>query len=115
MLSTSDFESGARETMEPQVRGYYSSGGDDEITLRNNQLAKIAHADDEVGIVRAAAKADIIYMLSTMGSYTFDEMLAARSPGQQLLSQLYVDPERSPSEEYVQKLEEAGVKALFVT
>eukprot|EP00411_Alexandrium_monilatum_P113613 CAMPEP_0175704744 /NCGR_PEP_ID=MMETSP0097-20121207/37179_1 /TAXON_ID=311494 /ORGANISM="Alexandrium monilatum, Strain CCMP3105" /LENGTH=156 /DNA_ID=CAMNT_0017012051 /DNA_START=8 /DNA_END=474 /DNA_ORIENTATION=- len=39
MLNTFDFESVARETMEPQAWGYYSSGGDDEITLRDNHLA----------------------------------------------------------------------------
>merc|ERR1711953_970317 len=39
MLNTFDFESVARELMEPQAWGYYSSGGDDEITLRDNHLA----------------------------------------------------------------------------
>jgi len=155
MLNTFDFESVARETMEPQAWGYYSSGGDDEITLRDNHmafqritmrprilvnvreidmtttmlgcsaslplyftataLAKLAHQDGEVGIVRAAKRAGVPYMLPTLSSYTLDEMLAARTPGQELFAQLYVNPERSRSEEYVKKLEEAGVKALFVT
>mmetsp|Transcript_83050 Transcript_83050/g.213976 ORF Transcript_83050/g.213976 Transcript_83050/m.213976 type:complete len:516 (-) Transcript_83050:115-1662(-) len=155
MLNTFDFESVARETMEPQAWGYYSSGGDDEITLRDNHLAfqritmrprilvnvrdisltthvlgqlssmplyftatalaKLAHQDGEVAIVKAAHKAGVVYMLPTLSSYTLDEMLAARQPGQELFSQLYVNPERSRSEEYVKKLEEAGVKALFVT
>jgi L-lactate dehydrogenase (cytochrome) len=155
MLNTFDFESVARETMEPQAWGYYSSGGDDEITLRDNHmafqrvtmrprilvnvrdidlstqvlgqqsalplyftataLAKLAHQDGEVAIVRAAHKAGVVYMLPTLSSYTLDEMLAARQPGQQLFSQLYVNPERSRSEEYVAKLEANGVKALFVT
>jgi len=155
MLNTFDFESVARETMESQAWGYYSSGGDDEITLRDNHmafqrvtmrprilvnvrdidlsttvlgeksslplyftataLAKLAHQDGEVAIVKAAAKAGVIYMLPTLSSYTLDEMLAARQPGQQLFSQLYVNPERSRSEEYVAKLEANGVKALFVT
>merc|ERR1711972_871994 len=53
--------------------------------------------------------------LPTLSSYTLEEMLAARTPGQQLFAQLYVNPERSRSEEYVKKLEDAGVKALFVT
>jgi len=155
MLNTFDFESVAREVMEPQAWGYYSSGGDDEITLRDNHmafqritmrprilvnvrdvdmttsflgvpsslplyftataLAKLAHQDGEVAIVKGAAKAGVPYMLPTLSSYTLDEMLAARSPGQQVFSQLYVNPERSRSEEYVKKLEAAGVKALFVT
>eukprot|EP00930_Biecheleria_cincta_P026726 TRINITY_DN187_c0_g1_i2.p1 TRINITY_DN187_c0_g1~~TRINITY_DN187_c0_g1_i2.p1 ORF type:complete len:513 (-),score=128.16 TRINITY_DN187_c0_g1_i2:390-1928(-) len=155
MLNCFDFESVARETMEPQAWGYYSSGGDDEITLRDNHLAfqritmrprilvnvreidmttqvlgvpaslplyftatalaKLAHQEGEVAIVKAAKKAGVPYMLPTLSSYTLDEMLAARAPGQQVFSQLYVNPERSRSEEYVKKLEDAGVKALFVT
>jgi len=155
MLNTFDFESVAREVMEPQAWGYYSSGGDDEITLRDNHmafqritmrprilvnvrdidmttsflgapaslplyftataLAKLAHKDGEVAIVRAAKKAGLTYMLPTLSSYTLDEMLAARSPGQELFAQLYVNPERGRTEEYVKKLEAAGVKALFVT
>merc|ERR1719281_254625 len=155
MLNSFDFESVAREVMEPQAWGYYSSGGDDEITLRDNHmafqritmrprilvnvreidmatsflgadaslplyftataLAKLAHPDGEVGIVRAAKKAGVAYMLPTLSSYTLDEMLAAREPGQELFSQLYVNPERSRTQEYVEKLEAAGVRALFVT
>ncbi|CAE7613083.1 CYB2, partial [Symbiodinium sp. KB8] len=71
--------------------------------------------DGEVAIVKAAKKAGVPYMLPTLSSYTLDEMLAARTPDQQVFSQLYVNPERSRSEEYVKKLEDAGVKALFVT
>jgi len=155
MLNTFDFESVAREVMEPQAWGYYSSGGDDEITLRDNHmafqritmrprilvnvseinmttsflgvqsslplyftataLAKLAHQDGEVAIVKAAKKAGVPYMLPTLSSYTLDEMLAARSPGQECFSQLYVNPERSRTQEYVEKLEANGVRALFIT
>mmetsp|Transcript_106316 Transcript_106316/g.280476 ORF Transcript_106316/g.280476 Transcript_106316/m.280476 type:complete len:516 (+) Transcript_106316:81-1628(+) len=155
MLNTFDFESVARETMEPQAWGYYSSGGDDEITLRDNHmafqritmrprilvnvaeidmstsflgtdsslplyftataLAKLAHQDGEVAIVKAAKKAGVPYMLPTLSSYTLDEMLDARAPGQELFSQLYVNPERSRTQEYVEKLEKNGVRALFIT
>jgi L-lactate dehydrogenase (cytochrome) len=155
MLNTFDFESVAREVMEPQAWGYYSSGGDDEITLRDNHLSfqritmrprilvnvreidmtadvlgvksslplyftatalgKLAHKDGELAIVRAAAKAGVAYMLPTLSSYTLDEMLAVRAPNQEVFSQLYVNPERSRTEEYVKKLEANGVKALFIT
>ncbi|CAE7504146.1 CYB2 [Symbiodinium natans] len=155
MLNSFDFESVAREVMEPQAWGYYSSGGDDEITLRDNHLAfqritmrprilvnvreidmttkilgvpaslplyftatalaKLAHQEGELAIVKAAKKAGVPYMLPTLSSYTLDEMLAARTPDQVVFSQLYVNPERSRSEEYVAKLEQAGVQALFVT
>merc|ERR1711988_1674670 len=68
-----------------------------------------------VAIVRAAKKAGVPYMLPTLSSYTLDEMLAARAPGQECFSQLYVNPERSRTQEYVKKLEDNGVKALFIT
>jgi L-lactate dehydrogenase (cytochrome) len=155
MLNTFDFESVARETMEPQAWGYYSSGGDDEITLRDNHLAfqrivmrprvlvnvrdidmtttflgvasslplyftatalaKLAHPDGELAIVRAAKKAGVPYMLPTLSSYTLDEMLQAKQPEQEVFSQLYVNPERSRTQEYINKLESAGVRALFIT
>eukprot|EP00439_Symbiodinium_sp_Y106_P029874 s34_g3.t1 len=150
MLNSFDFESVAREVMEPQAWGYYSSGGDDEITLRDNHLAfqritmrprilvnvreidmttkilgvpaslplyftatalaKLAHKEGELAIVKATAsilraeaakKAGVPYMLPTLSSYTLDEMLEARAPDQVVFSQLYVNPERSRSEEPV--------------
>merc|ERR1719203_2441656 len=42
-------------------------------------------------------------------------MIEVRQPGQEVFSQLYVNPERSRTQQYVKKLESAGVKALFVT
>merc|ERR1711879_508257 len=75
----------------------------------------LAHPDGEVGIVRAAKKAGVPYMLPTLSSYTLDEMLEAQQPGQEVFSQLYVNPERSRTEQYVNKLESAGVRALFIT
>jgi len=136
MLNTFDFESVARETMEPQAWGYYSSGGDDEITLRDNHLAfqrivmrprilvnvrDIDMSTTLLGVPTAlplyftAKKAGVPYMLPTLSSYTLDEMLEARQPGQEVFSQLYVNPERSRTHEYVAKLEAAGVRALFIT
>merc|ERR1712070_781941 len=135
--------------------GYYSSGGDDEITLRDNNaafqrivmrprivknvgsidmttdvlgvlsslpvyftataLAKLADPEGEPAIVRAAKKSGVVYMLPTLSSCSLDEMLKAREPGQVVWSQLYVNPERSRSEAYLRKLEDAGVEAIFVT
>ena len=74
-------------------------------------LASLAHTR----LGQAAKKAGVPYMLPTLSSYTLDEMLEARTPDQVVFSQLYVNPERSRSEEYVAKLENAGVQALFVT
>jgi L-lactate dehydrogenase (cytochrome) len=54
-------------------------------------------------------------MLPTLSSCTLDEMLAAREQNQELFGQLYVNPNRERTAQYVSKLEAAGVKALFVT
>jgi L-lactate dehydrogenase (cytochrome) len=155
MLNFFDFESVAAHTMTEEGWGYYSSGADDEITLRENHtafqriwfkprvlvnvktvdmstsilgvrssfplyftataLGKLAHEDGELAISRAAAAAGVVYMLPTLSSYTLDEMLAVRQPGQVQFGQLYVNSDRKRTKEYVQRLEKGGVKALFIT
>merc|ERR1712087_445577 len=59
--------------------------------------------------------AGVPYMLPTLSSYTLDEMLEARKPGQEIFAQLYVNPERSRTQGYVNKVEAAGCRALFIT
>lgn len=155
MLNTFDFESVAAHTMTEEGWGYYSSGADDEITLRENHtafqriwlkprilvnvkeidmrtsmlgvesslplyftataLGKLAHDDGELAISRAAAKTDVLYMLPTLSSYTLDELLDVRQSGQVQFAQLYVNPRRERTIEYIKRLEAGGVKALFVT
>ena len=155
MLNTFDFENVAARTMTEEGWGYYSSGADDEITLRENHtafqriwfkprilinvkdidmttsilgvpsslplyfsataLGKLADEDGELGISRAAANSEVIYMLPTLSSYSLEEMLAVRQPGQVQFGQLYVNAKRQRTTEYVQRLEDGGVKALFVT
>jgi L-lactate dehydrogenase (cytochrome) len=155
MLNTFDFENVAARTMTEEGWGYYSSGGDDEITLRENHtafqriwfkprilvnvkdidmttsilgvksslplyfsataLGKLADEGGELAISRAAASSDVIYMLPTLSSYTLDEMLEVRQPGQVQFAQLYVNAKRERTKEYVQRLENGGAKALFVT
>merc|ERR1719171_2133865 len=155
MLNIYDFEAVAQRVMEPTAWAYYSSGGDDEITLRENRrayqriyfkprilinvreislattiagfgsempcyftataLGKLAHPDAEPGIVRAAHRAGLIYMLPTLSSAPLSDMLKAMAPGQVCFAQLYVNPVRSRSEAYIKELEAGGVKALFAT
>ena len=57
--------------------------------------AKLTHKAGAVAIAKAAKKAGVVYTLTTLSSYTLDEMLAARSPGQELFSQLYANLERT--------------------
>ena len=155
MMNTFDFESVASYTMTEEGWGYYSSGADDEITLRENHtafqriwfkprilvnvkdidmttsilgvkssfplyfsataLGKLADEAGELAISRAAANTGVIYMLPTLSSYTLDEMLEVCQPGQIQFGQLYVNAKRERTKEYVQRLENGGAKALFVT
>ena len=155
IMNCFDFESVASRTMTEEGWGYYSSGADDEITLRENHtafqrvwfkprilinvkeidmttsilgvksslplyfsataLGKLADDDGELAISRAAAKSDVIYMLPTLSSYTLDEMLGVREPSQVQFAQLYVNAKRERTEEYIKRLEDGGVKGLFVT
>lgn len=155
MLNTFDFESVAAHTMSEEGWGYYSSGADDEITLRENHsafqriwfkprilvnvknidmttsilgvkssfplyfsataLGKLADEEGELAISRAAGASDVVYMLPTLSSYSLDEMLDVRQPGQTQFAQLYVNPKRERTIDYVKRLEDGGVKALFVT
>jgi len=155
MLNSFDFEAEARNKMGKEGWAYYSSGADDEITLRENHnafhriwlkprilvnvksidtstrilgfpaslplyisataLAKLAHPDGEMALVKAAHKEGIHFMMPTLSSCSVDEMLDAREPGQIVFSQLYVNQHRERTREYVAKCERSGVKALFIT
>jgi len=155
MLNAFDFEQVAKLTMSKEGWAYYSSGADDEITLRENRnaflriwmrprvlvnvekidmrtnivgfessiplyvsataLGKLAHPEGETALTKACAKQGILQMLPTLSSCSLDEMLEARAPGQIVFSQLYVNKDRVRTREYIKKIEEAGVKALFIT
>lgn len=155
MLNSFDFEAVARRTMSKQGWYYYSSGADDEITLRENRaafqrvwlkprvlvnvtnvdtsstilghptrfplyitataLGKLAHEDGELALIRACASRGIVQMMPTLSSYSLEEMLDVKHSGQILFSQLYVNPERQRSLDYIRQLEAADVKALFIT
>jgi L-lactate dehydrogenase (cytochrome) len=156
MLNVFDLEAVAQRVMKHEAWDYYSSGADDEITLRENHsvfhrvwlrprvlvnvktvstactllgrqssmplyisataLARLADAQGEVALVRAARAAGVMYMLPTLSSCSLDEMLGAADFKQQTLwSQLYVNSNRAAAESYVRRAEAGGCKALFVT
>ncbi|GFZ46812.1 Cytochrome b2, mitochondrial [Saitozyma sp. JCM 24511] len=155
ILSLHDFEAVARRSMNRRGWNYYSSGADDEITMRENHnayhrvwfrprilrnvksvdfstsiwgyrtsmpvyitataLGKLGHPEGEVCLTRAAAKHDIIQMIPTLASCSFDEMVDAASPGQVQFLQLYVNADRARTVKIIKHAKERGVKALFVT
>ncbi|KAJ9101654.1 hypothetical protein QFC20_005187 [Naganishia adeliensis] len=155
ILSLHDFEALAKETMSDKAWAYYSSGADDEITMRENYtafhriwfrprvlrdvskvdfstkilgyktsmpvyitataLGKLGHPDGEVCLTKAAGTHDVIQMIPTLASCSFDEMLDAAVPDQTQFLQLYVNADREKTKKIIQHAEKRGVKALFIT
>ncbi|WWD03261.1 hypothetical protein V865_001312 [Kwoniella europaea PYCC6329] len=155
ILSLHDFEAVARRTMGKRGWNYYSSGADDEITMRENHnayhrvwfrprilrnvgtvdysstilghktsmpvyitataLGKLGHPEGEVTLTRAAGKHNVIQMIPTLASCSFDEMVDAAIPNQVQFLQLYVNADRSRTKKIIKHAAERGVKALFIT
>lgn len=72
----------------------------------------LAHPEGEMGMARAAKEADVIQILSTMSTYSVDDVA---SVGHNLWFQLYVFRERAVTEMLVKRAEAAGCQALVVT
>ncbi|KAL1996124.1 hypothetical protein VTN49DRAFT_447 [Thermomyces lanuginosus] len=150
-----DFEAVARQVMKKTAWAYYSSGADDEITMRENHnafhkiwfrprvlvdvekvdfsttmlgtkvaapfyitataLGKLGHPEGEVVLTRAAYKHNVIQMIPTLASCSFDEIVDARQGDQVQWLQLYVNKDREITKRIVQHAEKRGCKALFIT
>lgn len=78
-------------------------------------LAKLGHPEGEVAIAKGAGREDVVQMISTLASCSFDEIADARVPGQQQWYQLYVNADRKITEKAVRHAEERGMKGLFIT
>lgn len=141
--------------MKPDAWAYYSSGADDEISMRENHnafhriwlrprvmvnvkdvdasttmlgsrtslplyitataLGKLGHPEGEVVLTKAAKNRNIIQMIPTLASCSFDEIVDAAGPGQTQWLQLYVNGNREVSEKFVRHAESRGMKGLFIT
>ncbi|KAG0167500.1 hypothetical protein DFQ28_001707 [Apophysomyces sp. BC1034] len=155
MYNTFDFESVAKSVLRPEAWAYYSSGADDEISMRENHtafhriwlrprvminvknidmttqmlgtkvsmplyitgtaLGKLGHPDGELVLTRAAAHTNIIQMIPTLASCSFDEIRDAAQPQQDQWLQLYVNADRAISEKFIRHAESRGIKGLFIT
>ncbi|RCH99155.1 hypothetical protein CU098_006754 [Rhizopus stolonifer] len=155
MFNSFDFETVAKSVLKPEAWAYYSSGADDEITMRENHnafhriwlrprvmvnvkhvdasttmlgtrasmpiyitataLAKLGHPEGEVALTKGAKKGNIIQMISTLASCSFDEIVDAAGSGQTQWLQLYVNGNREVTEKFVRHAESRGIKGLFVT
>ncbi|KAK2753298.1 hypothetical protein FQN55_003427 [Onygenales sp. PD_40] len=150
-----DFEAVARRVMKKTAWAYYSSGADDEITMRENHsafhkiwfrpkilvdvanvdisstmlgtpvsvpfyvtataLGKLGHPEGEVCLTRAAHTHNVIQMIPTLASCSFDEIVDAKAADQIQWLQLYVNKDRAITKRIVQHAEQRGCKGLFIT
>jgi len=73
---------------------------------------RLLHPDGELAMAEAAARAGVPMMVSTLSSYSLEEIAKA---GDQLWFQLYWLRERAVVEQLVERAEAAGCRALVVT
>ena len=150
-----DFEAVARHVMKKSAWAYYSSGADDEITMRENHsafhkiwfrprilidvenvdisttmlgtkcdipfyvtataLGKLGNPEGEVVLTRGAHKHNVIQMIPTLASCSFDEIVDERKDDQCQWLQLYVNKDRKITERIIKHAEARGCKGLFIT
>lgn len=78
-------------------------------------LGKLGHPEGEVCLTKGANKHNVIQMIPTLASCSFDEIVDASSGDQTQWLQLYVNKDRSITKRIVQHAEKRGCKGLFIT
>lgn len=78
-------------------------------------LGKLGHEEGEVVLTRAAKKHNVVQMIPTLASCSFDEIMDAAEGGQVQWMQLYVNKDREITRKIVQHAESRGCKGLFIT
>eukprot|EP00756_Hemistasia_phaeocysticola_P053682 Hpha_TRINITY_DN29641_c0_g1::TRINITY_DN29641_c0_g1_i1::g.165142::m.165142/K00101/lldD; L-lactate dehydrogenase (cytochrome) len=154
VLCLHDFEKAAEKVMPKDTWLYYSTGTEDEVTMRENEAAfrryflvprvcigpslpsaslattilgqqyaapffiaasavvGMAHEDGELGMARAAASADVLYMMPLISSRSHEEVAAAHP---KLMMQQYIARDRVKARDSILKAVRLGMKALVVT
>lgn len=78
--------------------------------------AKLGNPDGELAIAEGCGSENIIQMISSAASYSFDEICdASKITGTSQWFQLYVNKDRAPSYEMFKACEKRGIKGIFVT
>lgn len=78
-------------------------------------LGKLGHPEGEVVLTKGAHKHNVIQMIPTLASCSFDEIVDARQGNQVQWLQLYVNKDREITKRIVQHAEARGCKGLFIT
>ncbi|CUM55893.1 uncharacterized protein AC631_05846 [Debaryomyces fabryi] len=77
--------------------------------------AKLGHPDGELSIAEGCGSENIIQMISSAASYSFDEISEFAKKGTSQWFQLYVHKDRTLSYEMLEACEKKGIKGIFVT
>ena len=83
------------------------------VMLSPTGMSRIFHPDGEMAIVRAAAKAGTVYTLSTMSSFSMEE-IGASTPAPKWF-QVYCFRDRELTREFLTRAKAAGYTGLVVT
>ncbi|KAG6366374.1 hypothetical protein INS49_000551 [Diaporthe citri] len=78
-------------------------------------LGKLGNPEGEVLLTRAAKKHNVVQMIPTLASCSFDEIMDAAEGDQVQWMQLYVNKDREITRKIVQHAESRGCRALFIT
>lgn len=78
-------------------------------------LGKLGHPEGETVLTKGAHKHNVIQMIPTLASCSFDEIVDARQPDQTQWLQLYVNKDRAITKRIVEHAEARGCKGLFIT
>jgi L-lactate dehydrogenase (cytochrome) len=78
-------------------------------------LGKLGHPEGETVLTKGAKKHNVIQMIPTLASCSFDEIADAREGDQVQWMQLYVNANREITKNIVQHAEKRGIKGLFIT
>lgn len=78
-------------------------------------LGKLGNPEGEVILTRGAHKHNVIQMIPTLASCSFDEIVDAKEGDQVQWLQLYVNKDREITKRIIQHAESRGCKGLFIT
>ncbi|KAI7570667.1 cytochrome b2 [Hortaea werneckii] len=78
-------------------------------------MATLAHEEGELAVARACGNEGIVQMVSSNASYPLADIVHAGKPGQPFFLQLYVNSDRSKTEELLLSAKKLGIKAILLT
>lgn len=81
----------------------------------NINVGKLGNPEGEVILTRGAKKHNVVQMIPTLASCSFDEIVDAKRGDQAQWLQLYVNKNRAITERTIKHAENRGCRGLFIT